>query len=216
MPRQLVIIGNSGAARECHWLATDMMQQQPDLRFKGFLAFEGHSGDLKDLVGYELGGDDEYRPGPDDVFAIGIGLPALRHKAYTKWKERGARFINLIHPTVTLHPATRMGEATIMTHGCYISCDVCLGNANYLNGSVALGHDTRVGDYNFFGPFSLTLSTVHIGNGNSLGARCVIMPQARMGNRNTIAPGAYVYKGCGDNRVMAGNPAYDVSGMSNE
>jgi len=35
---------------------------------------------------------------------------------------------------------------------------------------------------------------------------------AKIGNDNTIAPGAFVYKGCRDNRLLAGNPALDITG----
>jgi acetyltransferase-like isoleucine patch superfamily enzyme len=38
------------------------------------------------------------------------------------------------------------------------------------------------------------------------------LAKAKIGNNNVIAPGAFVYKGCRDGCLMAGNPALDVSG----
>jgi sugar O-acyltransferase (sialic acid O-acetyltransferase NeuD family) len=209
--KRVIIIGNSGAARECYWLLSDMLRERADASFRGFLAFEGFAGDLRDLADFALGSDDAYLPCAEDVFVIGIGLPALRRKAFGKWKDRGARFFTLVHPTVHLAENAVLGEGNILASGTYISCDAALGNANYLNGFMIVGHDARIGDYNFFGTCTQVLGGAGIGDGNSLGVSSVLMPGAKIGDNNTIAPGAFVYKGCGDNRIMAGNPALDVS-----
>jgi acetyltransferase-like isoleucine patch superfamily enzyme len=205
MDSSLVIIGNSSAARECYWMACEIFGDA--LRFKGFLAFEGYAGKLRELVDRELGVDDGFTPAADDVFVIGIASPTLRLRAYDKWKARGGKFIDLVHPAASLPAAIQRGEANIIGCACHFSCNVNFGNANYFNGSVVVGHDTHIGDGNFFGPFALVLGDSKIGSGNSFGVHSVTLAGAKIGNNNTIAPGAYVYKGCGDNRIMAGNPA---------
>ncbi|MDR1242407.1 MAG: hypothetical protein LBM00_06475 [Deltaproteobacteria bacterium] len=86
MEREVVIIGNSGAARECYGNVRDMLGDA--FRFRGFLAFEGFPGRLKDLANLEIGNDDAYTPGCGDYFVIGIGNPALRAKAYANWKPQ--------------------------------------------------------------------------------------------------------------------------------
>lgn len=211
MARQVVIIGNSGAARECYWNARAMLGDC--FSFRGFLAFEGFSGQLKELSALEVGHDDSYTPASTDEFVIGIGNPALRAKAYAKWKERGAHFLNLVHPFSFIPPDTVMGEANIITCACHFSCNVTIGNANYFNGNVVLGHDVCVGDANFFGPFSLAMGGVTIGSRNAFGIRSAVLPEATIGDENTLAPGAFVYKGCGTGRLMAGNPALDMRGL---
>lgn len=210
MKKRLVIIGNSGSARECYWLLREVVEKEENLDFKGFLAFEGYQGNLCDLAGYYLGSDDAYQAAPEDVFVIGIGTPALRLKAFYKWKARGARFINLIHPNVRFTGAIPLGEANILASGTYISCNSALGDANYLNGSVLVGHDSRIGNGNFFAPYCVLLGETVIGSGNSFGVHSVVLAGAKIGDGNTIAPGAYVFKGCKDGRVMAGNPAQDM------
>lgn len=207
MKKRLVIIGNSGAARECYWLARDCMDAGADIEFKGFLSFEGHQGELRELSDYFLGMDDAYTSTPDDVFVIGIGLPALRRKAFLKWKSRGARFVNLIHPRAQLIGSISLGQANILSCDSYISCNVTIGDANYLNGSVVIGHDTIIGNYNFFAPFSIILGTAAVGSGNTFGVHSVLFAHGRIGDNNRIIPGSYVYKGCGNAKVMMGNPA---------
>jgi len=208
--RNVVIIGNSGAARECYWLLGEVAQREPDLAFKGFLAFEGYESDLSGLSQWRLGSDDDYIAAPGDVFIIGMGVPALRQKAFDKWKRRGAMFINLIHPFTTIPPGTHMGEANIVSCASFLSCDVVIGNANYLNGEITLGHDVAVGNANFFAPGCIVLGEASIGSRNALGVRSAVLPKARIGNDNVIAPGAFVYKGCRNDTLMAGNPAINI------
>lgn len=205
--RHVVIIGNSGAARECYWLLQDTARAEANLRFKGFLAFEGFKGDLCELAPWEMGTDDNYHAEQGDVFVIGIADPVCRSRAFQKWKARGGRFINVVHPTVRFVGPHRMGEANILAHNCHISCNAVLGDANYLNGSVVLGHDARVGDGNFMAPFTQILGGASVGDGNRFGINSVALAGAKIGSNNTIAPGAYIYKGCGDNQMLAGNPA---------
>jgi carbonic anhydrase/acetyltransferase-like protein (isoleucine patch superfamily) len=207
--RNVVIIGNSAAARECFWLARETWGDS--LRFKGFLAFEGHKENLRELAGLELGSDESFTPEKNDVFIIGIGSPSLRIKAFQKWKARGTRFLTLLHPSVVLTGEVTLGEANILSRNSVVSCNAVLGSANYLNGGVVIGHDASVGDGNFWGPLSLVLGEARIGSGNSFGACSVVLEHARIGDGNTIAPGAFIYKGCGNDRLMAGNPALDVN-----
>jgi carbonic anhydrase/acetyltransferase-like protein (isoleucine patch superfamily) len=210
--RHVVIIGNAGAARECHWLLGEVVPHEPDLTFKGFLSFEGYAGDLRGLSHLQLGNDDDYTAAPGDIFVIGIGLPSLRAKAWAKWKTRGATFINLIHPACFITKDIGLGEGNIITPACSFSCNVTVGNANYFNGGVVVGHDAHIGDANYFGTYSMIAGNAVVGSRNSFGVGSVALERAKIGNDNTIAPGAYVYKGCRNGRLMAGNPAFDISG----
>lgn len=207
MKKRLLIIGNSGAARECYWLAKDCIAAGEDMEFGGFLSFEGYQGELHELVDYSLGVDDEYRPTGRDVFVIGIGRPALRRKAFLKWKSRGAQFLNLIHPLARLIGSVSLGEANILACGSYVSCNTTIGDANYLNGSVVIGHDATIGDYNFFAPCTSILGGAAVGSENTFGVHSVLFEHGSIGDNNTIVPGSYVYKGCGNAKVMMGNPA---------
>ena len=208
MDKDIVIIGNSSAARECYWMAREIWGDK--LRFKGFLSFEGYPQKLRNLAHMELGIDDAYEPVQDDVFVIGIASPALRLKAYAKWKERGANFCNLVHPSSYIGESANVGEAMIVTANCHFSCDAVIGNANYFNGAVVVGHDVVIGDGNFFGPYALILGDTHIGSGNAFGVRSVVLAGANIGHNNIIAPGAYIYKGCRNGWRMAGNPAMRI------
>lgn len=206
-----VIIGNGSAARECYWTLRDVMEADSSISFKGFLAFEGFQGNLEELAEYELGSDDDYRQSSDEAFIIGNGNPSLRIKIYEKWKSRSARFMNLIHPTGILYKSLDLGEANVLTPLCCISCNVKLGEANYYNGpTVVLAHDVQLGRGNVLAPGVKLLGGVKVGSGNSFGADATVLPGGRVGDGNKIAPGAVLYKGCRNNKIMAGNPAISL------
>ena len=78
------------------------------------------------------------------------------------------------------------------------------------NGDIIVGHDCKIGNFNFFGPRSTILGSVKIGDCNTIGTSSVLLPSCKIGNNNKIAPLSAVYKGCRDNCYMIGNPAMKV------
>ena len=215
----IIIVGNSGAAIECHTVLNDMLTValfRSHYRFKGFLRCGDYKGNLGELAGLEIGSDSDYEIQPDDAFVIGIGDNKIRLQAYHALKERGASFVNLVSPWVYMAPDVQIGESNIIAVGCHISVCVSIGNCNYFNGDVRVGHHAHIGNGNFFAPRSMVLGEARIGNANSLGPLAVIMERARVGSNNKIAPAAILYKGCRDNYLMAGNPALQLETLTKE
>ena len=216
MPR-IIIIGNSGAARECYWILQDVRGSAPGLadyyHFGGFLDWQGYAGDLKELGVMHIGTTTDHAICPDDLFIIGVGKPALRRDIFIAMKKRGARFMNLIHPWSYVCPSASMGEGNIIQRGCCLYVNDTLGDANYLNGAVNLAHDAVAGDFNFFGPYALALGGATIGSCNHIGPHSVMLEHSRMGDGNLVTPGSVLYKGCRDNCRMAGNPAIRIDDL---
>jgi len=209
--RNLVIIGNSHAGRECQYIFKDMLEHDAALRetvrFKGFLSHQGYAGNLGELSPLLLGDDAAYAVESDDCFTVGIADTRLRRVVYENFLAKGVAFFTLFSPFAQVSRDIRLGNANIIGHGCAFSCDITVGDANYFNSAVILGHDVRIGSYNFFGPRSTVLGSAHIGDANRFGAHSLILEKARIGNNNGITPGSVLYKGCGNDRVIGGNPA---------
>ena len=204
----VVIVGNSGAARECYWLlrvAREADEKVPP--FKGFLAWKGYAGQLCELARFSLGNSEDYQPAHDDLFVIGIGKPELRMAAYTWLKALNASFYTLRHPNVYVCPSATVGEANIFQRDCVVQANASIGNVNFFNGGVVIGHDAVVGDGNTFNLYTGISGHAKLGNANQLAPRCVVLEHATVGNWNIFAPGAVVYKGCKDHCLMTGNPA---------
>ena len=214
---KLVIIGNSGAARECYDLFLQMQAASLQLRrthtFKGFLSWRNHPMKLCMMSSYNMGDASCYTPCEEDCFAIGVGAPQLREEIYLYCQEWKVRFFTLVHPLSEISESAEIGEANIFQRNSTVFANARVGNANYFNGAVNVSHDAFVGDYNFLGPFSLVLGEARLGSSNMLGARCTLLPHAQVGNKNLLAPGSVIYKGCKDYCRMVGNPALNIGNV---
>lgn len=209
--QQVVIIGNSGAARECYALFREILQARPEMErfyaFRGFLSWKGYPGNLKRHADLLLGDADDYVISRDDAFVIGIADPGLRHAVYRAFRERGAHFLTLIHPWSEVAPDVILGEGNILQRGTRIATGSVIGNANYFNGAVHIASDVVAGDCNFVGPGAMLLEESRLGDGNSLGVRSLLQAGSAIGDANMIAPGSVVCGVHGDRCRMAGNPA---------
>lgn len=204
----LVIIGNSGAARECYWLYQAMCEKDSSCPpFKGFISWKGYPGRLQELASFELGSSDTYQPVEDDLFAIGLGDPFLRKEVFEFYSSLNMEFFTLCHPSVWICPSASMGKANVFHNGCHIGPNAVIGDCNYLNGSVVIGHDASIGSFNVLNVFSLLGGEASMGDCNRLAPACQLLPKAKMGSRNILAPASVLFKGCRNDCVMAGNPA---------
>ncbi len=208
--KRIVIVGNSGFARECYIMLRHIMGADPGISFRGFLSFEGYEADLKELAPYFLGIDDDYAFAGDEYAVIAIGKPELRKRAFEKLTARDVALFTLIHPHSYVDPSTQIGVGSIIGYNTYVSCNCTIGNGNVLNGLIHIGHDSSMRDFNFVAPGVQILGCVSIGSQNSIGATSVILPHAKIGNNNIIAPLSSIYKGCKSNCYMAGNPAVKI------
>ena len=207
----IYIVGGNGFARECYRYVQMMSLVDKNIHFAGFLGHNGygHTVDYKELQKFYLGEVSEYNFSKDDHVVIGAGYPKLRSVIYKELKERNLKFFTIIVGT-PLDNSVEIGEANVFIPPFHPSCNVKIGNCNVLNGDVLVGHDSIIGDLNFFGPRCQVLGTVEIGNGNLVGANSILLPHVKVGNNNKIAPLSVVYRGCKNNCYMLGNPALKV------
>lgn len=210
----VMIVGNSGAARECWQLLYDCIWNSPtlryEIRFGGFLSFNRHQGDLGPMQTDFRGDLDDWHIRENDRFIIGIGSPVLRRQVFEALKSRGARFINLISPWSYVPGGFELGEGNIINSHCNFSGGSRAGDGNYFNGSVRLGHDVTIGSFNFFAPSTTVLGGASVGDDNLVAVQSVILEHAKVGSHNHITPGSIIYKGCRDKCLMAGNPALKI------
>lgn len=215
--QRAIIVGNSGAARECHQLLMDCIWQSPTMRFDlffgGFLSYKNYQSDLGPLSGSFLGDLDSFTQETADRFIIGVGDPNLRYEIFHALKERDCHFINLISPWSYVPGDFVMGEANIISSTCNFSGGSSIGDGNYFNGNVRLGHDVTIGSCNFFAPSATILGGAKVGDRNLMAVQSVLLDHAKIGDNNRIAPGSIVFKGCRDNCRLAGNPALKIASL---
>ena len=167
MPRELLIIGCSGLAKEAAQLARRIDPHSlrwPRISYVGQTAAEIGTALPFGTVQYQ---DAELatRSEPADV-VIGIGHPRARRMAATRLRANSAlQFPNLVHPSVDIDPAlVRLGTGHMLTLGVVVSCDIRIGDFNLLNWNSTVGHDAVLGSFNVINPSSSVSGRVTLGD----------------------------------------------------
>ncbi|MBG6245352.1 transferase [Candidatus Symbiopectobacterium sp. 'North America'] len=210
---RIFIVGGDGLAREVYSYIDRMMQAGEKIQFGGFLGHNGYDNpenykEYKELYVCDVDG---FVFEENDCAVIGVAKPAIRKSIYTYLKNRGVKMPNIIDPSCILFPHSELGDGNILAIRTLISTNVHIGNGNLFNGGVEVGHDAIIGDFNFISPNVRVLGNVKVGSENIIATSSVLLPKSRIGNENTIVPVSVVYKGCGNNCYMSGNPAVKVN-----
>ena len=209
----IYIVGGNGFARECFFNLQQVMQNDKNITFGGFMGHGGYGKtvDYKTCQNLYVGEVSEHKFKDNEYVIIGAGYPSLRLKIYNELKAQNIKFFNLVTYSITT-PDIKMGEGNVILNS-VITANVEIGNANVFNGQVIVGHDCMIGNFNFFGPRSQVLGNVKVKNMNQIGANAILLPNAKIGSNNKIAPLSAVYKGCKDNCYMMGNPALKIGNV---
>ena len=126
--KNLVIAGAGGCAREALQWAKDVNRVQERWNIKGLLCdypdpLKGKKCDVP-----VLGTIDGYEIGEDDEFVVGVGDGAGRKLVTDRLKARGARLVNLIHPTAVIADSCTLGEGLIIYPFALISDNARIGD----------------------------------------------------------------------------------------
>lgn len=148
-----------------------------------------------------LGDADNYRIQPSDRFVFAFADICFRTSMIDKLKDRGAKFINLTHPSALVSPDVVMGEGNVIYPNCIVSAGVKIGNFNLLTCQSILSHDCMIGSNNVLAT-ALLCGHVHTGDNNSFGIRSTVTPHVNIGYNNTIQAGMTVDKDISNNEVV--------------
>lgn len=212
MAKRLFVVGGNGLAKECVQYIRWNIMVGANIELGGLVGHNGYVVDFgEDLNKLFVGDLSTMKFGPDDYCIIGAGYPELRRKIYFDIKKYGGKLDNLCDPSCSIPDGIDIGEGNIILSTPLTGyTGIKIGNGNLFNGNIVVGHDSQIGDFNFFGPSTHILGGVKIGNDNIVGTNAVLLAHAKIGNNNKIAPLSCVYRGCKDNCYMLGNPAEKV------
>jgi sugar O-acyltransferase (sialic acid O-acetyltransferase NeuD family) len=193
MPRDLLIIGTSGLAREMAQLARRI---DPDLQRWGRIRYVAASAELKgqpllhggiDLCDAELAGLAE-----DCDVVLGIGHPRARLQAARRLASVAhLHFPNLIHPRLEIDDAlVGLGRGNVLTQGVVMTCDIRIGDFNLFNWNVTVGHDARIGSGNVINPGCSVSGHVQVADACLLGTGCQVLEGRRIASRTRLGAGA--------------------------
>jgi len=205
----IIIVGAGGFGREVYLWAKDSFSKD-QYKIKGFLDdnpkilnnYNMDIGIIGDLDGYEIKKQDRF------VFAIGD----IDVKKYlvTKLKEKGAKFLTLIHPTAIVANTAKIGQGVIICPFVTVSDYVQLGDFVMMNIYSSCGHDAKVGDYCILSPYATLNGFVILEDEVFLGTHTTVIPGKRVGYRSKISANSVVMRDVPPNKIVFGVPGKPI------
>jgi len=214
MRRRLIILGNSGLAREMAMVAEHVNAREHRWELYGFIS-ESTADVGKNLGVAPVLGDDAWLLSQDFEadLVVGIGYPKVRARVLAPYLRQGDRFSypNLIHPNATLdYRRIELGHGNVITAGCAFTCDIEVQDFNLFNLNVTVGHDARIGSFNIFNPGTNISGGVYVCNCVFVGTGCQMLENVSIGSNAVIGAGALVRRNVLEGQTVVGVPARPI------
>ena len=203
-----MIYGSGGLGREI--LA--MVNALPEWHPIGFIDDNVPAGTvIKDL---EVLGDisvlDSMASIPNIVLAV--GSPLVKKRLEEQLLKYSVQFPRLIHPSVILQDVASIdiGAGSVITAGCILTTDICIGKHVLVNLNSTIGHDCTIEDYTSIMCGVNIAGEVNIGRSVFIGSGANILNRASLGESCTVGMGAVVQKDVLQNTTVAGVTAKEI------
>lgn len=207
MPKKkLIIIGAGGLGRIVYDVLSNDVATQPHFNLHGFLDTRTDTILPSELMIAILGNPLTYQPQADELFIPAVGDPRWRCDLVTPLADKGADFYSHTRQA-SIGARTTIGRGTFLTPGAVVSTDCIIGDFNYLDTYVVIGHDVELGAHCMVGAMSFLAGGVRIGNGVAIHPRATIAKGVSIGDGSIIGIGAVVVKDVPANVTVFGNPA---------
>ena len=204
---KIIIMGAGGCGREAMLWAEDQYGDREDLAIAGYI-----DDNLQALANLKssyqvLGTIRDWQPEPDQRFVCAIAKPAIRKAIVTDYKQRGATFISVIHPSALIASTSVIGEGAIISPHALVSDNTIIGDFVILNLHTIIAHDARVGSYCTLSSFCDVTGNVKLGDEVFLGSHASIVPGIVVQDGAFICAGSTVMTNVKANTKVLGTPA---------
>ncbi len=185
----IVIVGAGGFGREVlHW--AHALLESDDYRFKGFIDdnLEGiqFPEDGLNILGTIHSGQNQYHITGSERFVYAIGNIDNKRSIITSLKQRGARFLTLIHPTAVVAASAKLGEGVVVCPFALIGPQAQIADFAMLNCYASCAHDARIGKYAILSPYATINGFVELADEVFLGTHATVVARLKIGYRTKI------------------------------
>ncbi len=206
----ILVFGAGGAAQEILQLIEQIYGQ--DKNIHGIILAQKHSEQIT-LAGKKIRvyAETEISKLSQDNnlgFIISFGNPDLRKKIYELYAS--LNYINLVHPSVDMHPTVTMGRGNIIKKGTQLTTNIKLGHNNYLNRGVQIGHDVEIGNHNAIHPCAVLSGGVMVKEASLIGANATILEGSTIASQVKIGASALLKGKTEKEKTYVGVPAKEV------
>jgi sugar O-acyltransferase (sialic acid O-acetyltransferase NeuD family) len=148
-----------------------------------------------------------YRPGEEEVLAIGLGEPAARRELAETLCGRGARLATVVHPTAWVAPTATLGAGVVIAPFAFVGPGAHIDDLTVLNTYASVGHDGHVGRACVLSPYAVTGGWATLEDEVFLATHAVVTPRKRVGAGSSVSAGSVVFRDVAPRSLAAGNPA---------
>lgn len=120
-----------------------------------------------------------------------------------------------IHPSAMMSRSAKIGVGSVILANVVVNPNIEVGQCCTINSSCLLGHDTQIGNYNYFAGHVCVGSNIKINDGNFFGLNSSLRNFITIGNYNIIGMSSNVVKSLEDKKVIIGNPAKEIEKLNN-
>ena len=146
--------------------------------------------------------------GTDEVeYTIAVGEPSTRRLLFDKLESYSCRIATLVHPDVHIPDTTIVGRGVIISYGCFVSCNVTLGENVILQPNANVGHDDVIGAHSVISTTAALGGACVLGEQAYVGLGVSIRELLNIGTNAVVGMGAVVMRDVEADAIVAGNPA---------
>lgn len=211
-PRELLIVGSGGFAREAAEAVRALNAQRPTWTLRGFLD------DDPDRHGETVGGLPVLGPAelvcerPEAAVVIATGRPdnyVSRRLIADRLDLDDERYATIVHPAASVGETCRVGAGSILLAHVDLTADVVIGRHVAAMPQVVVPHDAKVGD------FATLTSGVRVGGGCRIsegayvGSGACLLQGIEVGPWAMVGMGSVVTRDVPGSRLWHGAPARD-------
>ncbi len=202
--KDLIIVGAGGLARK---LFVCLRRLNTDNRWniKGFIDDDEHALDGKRCDLKIIGTIKDWQPTDNQVFAMGVANPKVKHILANQLIKKGAHFETIVSPDVIMGDYVEIGEGSVIMTPYNVESEAKIGRFVTLLGST-IALDGILGDYSTSTGY-VNLTCAKIGRGVYVGSHAVILEHVTVGDGAVIGAGSIVTKDIPPFSLSYGTPA---------
>jgi sugar O-acyltransferase (sialic acid O-acetyltransferase NeuD family) len=159
-----------------------------------------------------LGDDDVLdRYNPAQVKLVnGVGMmphSQARYTLFSKARQAGFEFINLVHPSAVVSPSVELGQGVQIMAGAVIQADSKIADNVIINSRAIIEHDCVIAAHSHIGPGAVLCGQVALGEHVFVGAGATVIQGIEIAAGALVGAGTVVVKNLDANVSVRGPSA---------
>lgn len=205
-PKKLCIVGAGGFGREVLSSFKDKFFKSDKWNDKEVVFLDDNPKlHNKKVMGIPVIQSSDFNPSDYEV-VIAVGDPHTRKKIVENLLPHNTKYTTLIHPSAIVMHDCEIGEGSIITAGCTVTCNIKIGKHCHLNLHTTVGHDCRIGDYFTTAPGTHISGECEVGHQVYFGTNAAVRQGVKICDNTTIGMGGVVVKNIVESGTYIGNP----------